>query len=283
MEYSNDGVVWFVWDYNHFNPLYSTLHIQPSSYIYLRGLNKNGFSFSSDTYTCFTIGPDLSTSRVAVSGNILSLIDYKQTITQLPNEYCFYGLFEECLGLKDASGLTFGTSTTILTENCYQRMFYGCTNLESVPELPATTLAPYCYSHMFYECSGLTTVPSDLLPATTLRVGCYQYMFYCCENLTTSPKLLAQKLVNSCYAFIFYDCKLLDKIECLATVGISDLTARGWVIGVGANVQGGTILVDYNARSYWSSVTGGYPGGFDVYYHYDDYALYDILNSNMQP
>ena len=37
-------------------------------------------------------------------------------------------------------------------------MFYGCTNLTTAPQLPATTLAEYCYDYMFYGCSKLNKI-----------------------------------------------------------------------------------------------------------------------------
>ena len=37
-------------------------------------------------------------------------------------------------------------------------MFYGCTNLTTGPELPATTLIDYCYGDMFRNCSNLANV-----------------------------------------------------------------------------------------------------------------------------
>jgi hypothetical protein len=47
-------------------------------------------------------------------------------------------------------------------------MFNGCTNLASAPELPATTLTNSCYYRMFYNCTNLnyikamfTTTPSS--------------------------------------------------------------------------------------------------------------------------
>ena len=60
-------------------------------------------------------------------------------------------------------------------------MFYGCTNLTTAPELPATTLKDRCYSYMFYSCTSLTTAPE--LPATTLKDRCYDRMFYSCRRL----------------------------------------------------------------------------------------------------
>lgn len=63
---------------------------------------------------------------------------------------------------------------------CY-KMFYGCANLTTAPELLATNLSQYCYKEMFYGCVNLTIAPE--LPATTLEKYCYQSMFYGCTSL----------------------------------------------------------------------------------------------------
>jgi hypothetical protein len=63
-------------------------------------------------------------------------------------------------------------------------MFYGCTSLTTIPELPATTLADRCYYSMFQGCTSLTTIPE--LPATTLADYCYTAMFQGCSNIKLS-------------------------------------------------------------------------------------------------
>ena len=37
-------------------------------------------------------------------------------------------------------------------------MFYGCKNLTTAPELPATTVADNCYSNMFNGCTKLNYI-----------------------------------------------------------------------------------------------------------------------------
>lgn len=67
-------------------------------------------------------------------------------------------------------------------------MFYKCTSLKTVPELPAMTLVRDSYYQMFYGCVSLTSVPE--LPATTLERACYCQMFSGCTSLvinTTVP------------------------------------------------------------------------------------------------
>ena len=72
----------------------------------------------------------------------------------------------------------------IMSDHCYQYMFYGCSGLIQAPELPATTLANSCYQEMFSNCVYLTQAPK--LPATTLANSCYQKMFWGCEHLKLS-------------------------------------------------------------------------------------------------
>ena len=105
------------------------------------------------------------------------------------SESNFASLFQDCIGLVDASELILANNTK---NGCYKGMFRGCTNLVSAPVLPATTLTTYCYNDMFYGCTSLTTAP--VLPATTLVKYCYNSMFYNCTSLnyikamfTTTP------------------------------------------------------------------------------------------------
>ncbi|MBQ7636828.1 MAG: hypothetical protein IJS80_05925, partial [Lachnospiraceae bacterium] len=61
--------------------------------------------------------------------------------------------------------------STIMGSDCFKDMFYGCTSLETAPELPATTLEDNCYESMFHGCESLVEAPE--LPAKTLKRECY--------------------------------------------------------------------------------------------------------------
>ena len=160
---------------------------------YIAGM-LSGSNYTS-RYTQFNI-----TGNVSVSGNINSLWNYSNLEKPL-YQYCGYRLFDNCNGLTDASELTLGTSATTLANYCYSDIFSSCSNLTTVPELPATTLAGYCYSSMFSCCYSLTAAPK--LPATRLANGCYRYMFYGCSSLTTAPELPTTTLANYCYQYMF--------------------------------------------------------------------------------
>ena len=149
-------------------------------------------------------------SNAKVGGDISSLTDMAKS--------CCYGLFRNNTYITDASKLILPWDT--LANGCFYIMFDGCTNLTTVPELPATTLAESCYSHMFQGCSSLTTAP--VLPATTLANNCYEYMFTNCANLTTAPVLPATTLKYECYASMFKGCTSLTTAPVLPATTLAE-------------------------------------------------------------
>ena len=119
---------------------------------------------------------------------------------------------------------------TILTEYCYEDMFYNCTSLTEAPELPSTMLADYCYHRMFYNCTSLTTAPS-VLPATTLADSCCYYMFRGCTSLTSAPKLPATTLANGCYHMMFHGCTSLTTAPVLPAITLTRWCYRNMFYG----------------------------------------------------
>ena len=164
--------------------------------VQFKGVNESGLSIDFDNYLNFAI----SGNPVALSGNIMSLIDGVGETLVIPNKLCFYYLFYNS-AIKTVSS-DFLPATT-LNEECYRSLFAYCYKLTQAPALPATTLATYCYSEMFGGCSALKQAPE--LPATNLVDNCYNYMFIYCSSL--------------------------NYVKCLATDNISTSTL-GWLSGV---------------------------------------------------
>ena len=180
---------------------------------------------SSSNYGSFS-----STGKFNVSGNIMSLThedDFtdKTDLTGTHNQY--YGLFENCSNLTNASNLIL--PATALGDHCYYKMFENCTSLTTAPALPATTLAVRCYEEMFTGCSSLTTAPA--LPATTLATGCYSIMFTDCTSLTTAPELPATELADYCYSGMFSNCTSLTSAPELPATELADNCYSGMFQG----------------------------------------------------
>ena len=166
----------------------------------LRGKSSKGTAAGTQCYS--TIKFTTANSPVKCTGDIRTLIDYKNYATTSTNNARFTSLFKDNTQLTSAPELP----ATNLANYCYSWMFLRCSSLTTAPELPATTLAKYCYLAMFNGCSALTTAPE--LPATTMVESCYRGMFWG-TALTTAPELPATTLATDCYCNMFRDCKAL--------------------------------------------------------------------------
>ena len=160
----------------------------------LRGTNINGTA--SEWYARSTIKFTEANVNVACTGDIRTLLDWRNYNIVETNKAKFCSLFKDCSVLTTAPELP----ATKLAEHCYASMFSGCTSLTSAPELPATKLAENCYSNMFYGCTSLTSAPK--LSAIELARACYCKMFSGCENLLSvtmlSPSDQISKTTNCC-------------------------------------------------------------------------------------
>lgn len=132
-------------------------------------------------------------------------------------------------------------------------MFYNCVNLQSSPELPATSLFSECYSQMFYGCAALTATTSTL-PATTLANLCYESMYRNCVSLTGAPYILAAKPTSYCFYGMFNGCTSLSYIQVnLSSWSGGTSPTTNWLKDAGKNVPETTFVcpesLDTSSRS----------------------------------
>lgn len=238
-EKSTDGVNWSTWGKDTAT---ITFKISPNSRLYIRA-NTEYLNW----YTNYTTIK--ASQNFKVGGNVMSLL-YGSSFTGNETSMRYQGagiaglggLFYESKKLVSAKDLLL--PATILTQNCYQSMFYGCTSLTTAPELPATTLANYCYASMFQGCTALITAPA--LPATTLAEYCYSRMFSGCTSLTTAPELPATTLAKGSYMYMYIQCTSLNYIK----VGF-----RTWP-------STSSSASDYDATHTWTNLTKNTTGTF---------------------
>ena len=152
----------------------------------LRGTNTNGTASRWDAYSTIIFTNDV---KVACTGDIRTLLDWRNYSTVNTQNARFCHLFQDCTVLTSAPELP----AKELADNCYSDMFYGCTSLTSTPELKATKLAENCYFHMFYKCTKLSTVtmlaPSDQI---TSKVDCCDDWLY---NAGTDETVSSRTLI----------------------------------------------------------------------------------------
>ena len=179
----------------------------------------------------------VSTADVDLSGNIMSLVDENSfaTATSMAGA-SFAGLF---------SGDGFPGGTFIINASGLL--------------LPATTLSQNCYSRMFAGCSKLTDTPTEL-PALTLAPGCYSYMFEGCGQISEAPHLPATELVDSCYLNMFYECGSLGMVTCLATTINGTNCTTNWLYEVSDHSnEGPAIFTKAKGASCWTWGPSGIP------------------------
>ena len=237
----------------------------------LRGTSQYGTAPAWDKYSTITFKDN--NVKVACTGDIRTLLDWRNYENVATDQASFCNLFSDCEALTSAPKLP----ATILAETCYQNMFQKCTSLTSAPELPATTLKAYCYQNMFsgctslesapkmsaeilaqhccenmfFNCTSLTSAPE--LSATELAYSCYAGMFAKCTSLTSAPKLPATKLEDLCYSCIFVGCSKLSSVTMLAPSDqISGSPFNAWLVNAGTdeNITRTLTLADvaaYNA------------------------------------
>ena len=218
LEYSTNGSTWNTWD--------GTEISSSGNKLYLRGTGNTKIGGNGDKYKFVFTGTNAL--RIACEGNIENLLDYKTVSAgnhpTMANN-CYQRMFNGCTALTSAPELP----ATTLANNCYSSLFSGCTSLTTPPELPATTLANYCYKSMFEGCTSLTTVPS--LPATTLANNCYYSMFEGCTSLTTPPELPVTTLAPQCYSYMFQNCTSLTTAPELPATTLNNACYRNMFSG----------------------------------------------------
>lgn len=145
----------------------------------------------------------------ACSGSIQSLLNFKTTVTS----YSFNRLFYGCANLCSAPELPASDIQT----GCYYQMFFNCTKLFYPPKMSENILvAPAdCFFSMFEGCTSLVETP--YLSARTLGTRCYKQMFKNCKTLVNPmTNLPATSLGNSCYMGMFQFCEGITKMPRIA-------------------------------------------------------------------
>ena len=197
----------------------TSFNVSSGDIVRFRGNYFNEGYFSEYSYF------EVTSAKFNVYGNIMSLIygdEFKERKV-LPFEEIFDALFQDCIGLVDASKLILPALT--LVTDCYNYMFANCTSLVIAPELPATTLVDGCYFGMFLNCTSLVNAPE--LPATTMTNNCYRNMFCGCTSLVNAPELPATTLKYSCYNEMFYGCTSLVNAPELPATTLADFCYAG--------------------------------------------------------
>lgn len=208
------------------------------------------------------IGTFSITKACKLTGNCNSLLfgdnaDVNYSLADYP--YAYYKLFYNCTNIKEISNEFLPAMA--LSNYCYGYMFYGCSGVTKVSNLPALTLASSCYYYMYYGCSAMTN-PGEIL-ATTLATYCCYGMYYKCTSLQTAPTLYANTLVSYCYYYMFGGCSSLNYVKTYAITLTGYYQMYYWLNGVSST---GTFYKHPDATWGNTGLSGGVPDGWTLKY-----------------
>lgn len=259
----------------------------------LRGISSKGTAESdAEKRTIISFG---KATDVRCSGDIRTLVNYKDYENANTSNARFCKLFNNCLQLTSAPDLP----ATELASKCYYCMFNHCESLTTAPALPATTLAAYCYESMFAFCLSLKSAPAELpaealaercyygmfcecsklanapdLPATTLAVECYSGMFGNCSSLKNAPDLPATKLAALCYQNMFQGCSALESVYIKAKPSLDEtICFEDWLEGAGNSLS-----IIYCYEEFYDFIKGA-ASEFGLTLCPDYWSFYDIDNT----
>ena len=170
--------------------------------------NRTGSMGTFGYYSTFT-----GTGKWKIGGSLFSLNTPEwETNVSL---YQYGRLFYQNKALVDASQLIMPVSSRPnynsgkLSTSDLAYMFYECSNLVSVPDLPALSGGSSCYQALFCGCTSLTQAPK--VEITTSPYRAYEYMF-ARSGITATPEIhftVAGEMSCRC---MFSGCKSLTTI-----------------------------------------------------------------------
>lgn len=180
--------------------------------VYIYGDNEY---ISNNSYAAATSRFVISGGNVAASGDVMTLLSRSG---QRPmGRYAFYGLFYGCTNLTSVPRIP----SKELTDGCYGYMFQGCTSITSTAEIPSDAETAYaCFQYMYSGCTSLTTATS--LPSGYIANSGAYGMFYGCTALVTAPSMPATYVGSSGYYFMFNGCTSLANVSSLPATRIGD-------------------------------------------------------------
>lgn len=188
LEYSTDGETWT--NYTWTGDAGQTITLaNVGDKVYFRGNNAT-FSTSYDNSIYYRFDPVGQSAALAVSGNIMSLLDKTMQSTTVP-DYAFLNLLRDSAKWLSCEDLRL--PATSLGASCYYNMFRNDTGITAIPKEIARYEEPsqqnrkmYVFGGMFRGCTGLTSVKIDFMPKiqTSSGFGEFYNLFRSCWNLT---------------------------------------------------------------------------------------------------
>lgn len=263
---SFDKLVWQDFDIDQDTAVEMRAYVDLSSdtstlYIRLKD-NVTKDEYDSTSYTKFEILRESGTGYVDVIGDIRSMQQDKRAL----QSYEFFGLFFGCSIIHKLPDLP----CMNLANNCYNMIFSGCTSVSHPAKLYANKLADYCYSNMFLNCTSLIKAPK-LLPSSVNRAA-YSLMFCNCTSLNSSVYIFGSDIKYQGCSSMFNLCKKVRDVYC----AVGNVTSGTDSFFLWLNSVDNPIIHTSKHAEWSTSITQIIPSGaefkydFELEYTYDD-------------
>ena len=175
VEYSTDAKTWKTWDGT---TITAAKDSSDKKYkLYFRG-TQNTYIYRTFSFT--------GNSTYTVEGSLMSLLDYQTVAAGDEPEMaatCFSGLFYNQTKLTEFNA---DLTATVVPEEGYYHMFYGCTGLTKAPTIYAETVGKAGMREMFYGCTSMVYMQNEMYITEVADYGCYM-AFYNCTALVHLP------------------------------------------------------------------------------------------------
>lgn len=265
-QYSFDKLVWQDFDIDQDTPVEMRGYVDSNSststlYIRLKD-NVTKDEYDSTSYTKFEILRESGTGYVDVLGDIRSMQQDKYAL----QSYEFFGLFFGCSIIHRLPDLP----CMNLANDCYNMIFSECWEALYPPKLYATKLADSCYAGMFLSCTSLIKAP--ILVSSDVNKSAYAYMFSNCTSLKSKVYIFGSNVEDSACDSVLRLCNEAHDIYC----AVGNLTSGAnsfadWLDGIE------NPIIHTSKYAEWStSDTQIIPSGaefkydFELEYTYDD-------------
>ena len=151
--------------------------------VYFRSDSNSAFCIEATgtPYYARAMGFEVQNTSYSIGGDITTLFNGSAT---LPKKALFH-FFDTETNLTSASSLSLSNVST-LGQECFRYMFWSCTSLTSIPQLPALAIDTGSYYGMFYNCSSLANA-CYINPAIINASGCRDMFSLSNASLSTTP------------------------------------------------------------------------------------------------
>ena len=184
---------------------------------------------------------DFEVRELEVTENgVYDVLGYDRIVVGVKGPKPVFKIKDETSLRTNDTEIPFDIDSTGVTN--FSRMFYGCTNLTTIPQLD--TSSGTGFSSMFYYCKNLIAIPQ----LDTSKGTSFGEMFRDCKNLTEIPQLDTSKGTN--FSWMFYGCDNLTTIPYLDTSNGTDFR---WTFSFSGNITNIEFTGSINAGIDFSS------------------------------